>query len=478
MAHRRVSPLLRICSAAALVSSVILPRIAAAEVTLLDKDGWTVYMNGRIQAFLNYNRGDGYPQPGVIDGNGNNVTFKGGGQTPGDAFHERTTASDIGKIEELRIRTGFVGNVLGFGIRKKIDDNTDVLAYTAVTTYIDSTNRRKYLDVRPDWRESYLKLSGRWGSVTAGRTLALFSRGITEITYLYGFKYGLGWPGSVSSISGSGPGAGHVGFGVLGNGFAAGIIYATPVLGGAQLSVGAFDANTLVGAAVWERVKWPRAETELTFERKFGGTGMFKLFANGAWQKIYSKDTTASGTIVGAGYGGRVEVGPVHLGLGGHVGKGVGLDFALQPSDNVFDDRYRDELKLRTFTGYYAQAMVSATKSLDIAAGAGVTQVAQNPEDLKDSKDDDMNPATDSCCDSSDPKKPTPTSADSTSFVTIKSQAAISGSVTVHLTENVHLAFEYFRAMFTWYKPVPLLAGTTNPKQNFHVINAGITYAW
>jgi hypothetical protein len=437
-------------------------------------------MNGRVQAFLSYNRGDGYPKPGVLDGNGNNVDFKGGGQGPGDAYHEHAVAGDVGKIEELRIRTGFVGNVLGFGIRKKIDDNNEVLAYTAVTTYIDSTNRRKYLDVRPDWRESYLKLSGRWGSVTAGRALTLFSRGITEITYLYGFKYGLGWPGNVSSISGSGPGAGHVGFGVLGNGFGAGITYATPVLGGAQLSVGVYDANSLVGSGTWERVKWPRAESELTFERKLGGTGMFKLFANGAWQKVYSTQTPSNGTIIGAGYGGRVEVGPVHLGLGGHIGKGVGMDFALQPTDAAWDHRpeFGDNLKLRTFSGYYGQLMVSATKSLDIAAGAGITQVAQNPEDKQDWKDDDSNPATPVCCDAPDPKKPSPTSADSTSFVTIKSQAAFSGSVTVHVTENVHLAFEYFRAMFMWYKPVPVLAGTTNPKQNFHVINAGITYVW
>jgi hypothetical protein len=484
LAKRRVSPLLRICSAAAIASSLLLPKVASAEITLFDKDGWTVYMNGRVQAFLNYNKGDGFPKPGVKDGNNNNVDFKGGGQGPGDAYHEHAEgadlSTDVGKIEELRIRTGFVGNVLGFGIRKKLNEQHEVLAYTAVTTYIDSTNRRKYLDVRPDWRESYLKLTGPWGSVTAGRTGTLFSRGITEITFLYGFKYGLGWPGGISSISGSGPGAGHVGFGVLANGFGGGITYATPDLAGAQVSVGIYDANALPGSGTWERVKWPRAETEITYERKLGGTGMFKLFGNGAWQKVYSNNTTANGTIIGAGYGGRVEVGPVHLGLGGHWGKGVGMDFALQPSDTIWDHReaYANDLKLRTFTGYYGQLMVSATKTLDVAAGAGITQVAQTAEDKTDPKDDDSNPATPSCCDAADPNKPAPNSVDSVGFVTAKSQLGFSGSLTVHVTENVHLAFEYFRAMFTWYKPTPSAAGTTNPTQNFHVVNAGITYAW
>lgn len=451
---------------------------------MIEKDGWTVFTNGRVQAFLNYNQGDGYPEPAVIDGNNKNVTLRGGGIPPDDSFHEfpdvapgatRTPAQSVGKIQELRLRTGFVGNVLGFGIRKKINDNTEVQAYTAVTTYIDSTTRRKYEAVKPDWRESFLQITGPWGTVTAGRFLTLYSRGATEITYLYGFRYGLGWPGSVSNLGGSGTGAGHVGFGVLGNGFGGGIAYATPSLGGAQINVALFDANNLPGSGRWERLKWPRAETEITFDKKLGQGSQFKLFANGAWQKIYNKENTQDGTIIGAGYGGRIEVGPVHLGLAGHVGKGVGLDFALQPSVAIFDNRPEaTTFTPRTFMGYYAQAMVSATKSLDISAGFGATTVSQNADDKVDLKDDDMDKATPAAADSAD--KTTP--VDSVGYVTIKQQTGISGGATIHVTENIHIAFEYFRAMFQWYRPTPTLAGTTNPKQNFHVINAGITYAW
>lgn len=478
MVARRVSSLTAIFSALAVAAVSLVPRAASAEITLVEKDGWTVYMNGRAQAFLNYNNGGGYPKNAIVDGNGKSVELIGGGQTTSDAYTEfppltEQKPTDTGKVEELRVRTGFVGNVLGFGIKKKINDRTEVLAYTAVTTYIDSTNRRKYLEVRPDWRESYLKVIGPWGSVLAGRTGTLFNRGATEITYLYGFKYGLGWPGSVSSVNGNGPSAGSVGFGVLANGFGAGIIYATPNLGGAQVSVGVYDANSLVGSGTWERVRWPRAETEVTFERKIGATGMFKLFANGAWQKVYSIQTPSSGTILGAGAGGRVEVGPVHLGVAGHRGTGVGLDFALQPSAAIWDNRqeYADTLKMRTFTGLYAQAMVSATNWLDIAAGAGQTSVAQNAEDKLDSKDDDMNPATPSGADGG-------SAYDSVGFVTIKAQTGINASVTVHATEDIHLAFEYFRAMFEWYKPTPAGPNTVQPKQDFHVLNAGITYTW
>jgi len=286
----------------------------------------------------------------------------------------------------------------------------------------------------------------------------------------------LGWTGGVSSIGGSGPSAGMVGFGVLANGFGGGISYATPDMAGAKIAVGVYDSNSLVGSGVWERTKWPRAETEITFERKLGANGMFKLFANGAWQKVYNKEGPGDGTIMGAGYGGRFELGPAHIGLAGHYGKGVGMDFALQPTPAIWDHRdeyQKDKLLLRTFTGYYAQAMVSATKAIDIMAGVGITSVAQNPEDKVDSKDDDGSATTPSANDDTSPAAP-----DSVKFVTIKSQTGITGGVTVHLNENLHLAFEYMRAMFEWYKPIPAGPTTTNPKQNFHVINAGITYDW
>jgi hypothetical protein len=117
--------------------------------------------------------------------------------------------------------------------------------------------------------------------------------------------------------------------------------------------------------------------------------------------------------------------------------------------------------------------MVSATEALDISVGAGQTSLAQNPEDKVDVKDDDMNPATPSATDGG-----APSGVDSVGFVTIKSQTAIHGGVTVHLNENVHLAFEYFRAMYAWYTPSPAGPQTIQPKQNFHVVNAGITYAF
>jgi hypothetical protein len=129
-------------------------------------------------------------------------------------------------------------------------------------------------------------------------------------------------------------------------------------------------------------------------------------------------------------------------------------------------------------SGYYAQAMVSVLPSLDISAGAGITKVAQNDEDKRDWQDDDMDPATDSCCDKADPNKPSPSALDSVGFVTTKQQIGLAASATLHVSDSIHLQFEYLRIMFEWYKPTPASAATSNPEQNFHVVNAGITYAW
>jgi hypothetical protein len=151
----------------------------------MEKDGWEVFMNGRIQTFANQNEGQGRPATGEVstvpDGNGNGFSLLGGGldategAVPEYKMGTMATASDPGLVREMRIRSGFTGNVLGFGIKKKISEQTEFLGYTAVTVGIDSEQRRKFNIVRPDWRESFVRINSFWGSLTAGRQLTLFS---------------------------------------------------------------------------------------------------------------------------------------------------------------------------------------------------------------------------------------------------------------------------------------------------------------
>ena len=450
-------------------------------MTLVDQDGWQVFMNGRFQTFANYNDGQGYPGIGqtalITDGNGKPVELRGGGIERGDAVPEfqmgtSPTPGNQGLVRELRIRSGFTGNVLGFGVRKRLSERTEILGYSAVTVGIDSEQRRKFAIVQPDWRESFVRLTSSWGSFTAGRTLTLFSRGATEITYLYGYRYGLGFPGTVTNFSQST--AGSVGFGVLGNGFGSGLAYATPRLGGLQITVGAYDAVNFPNTLLLNRSRWPRGESEVTYENTLGGKGLVKLFVNGAYQRLYDYSGTPLETdIYGTGFGGRLELGPVRLGVAGHWGKGVGVTYSFEPHGSVFyveatqkamQDTGSDcgmgkisacpPVKVRTVDGGYVQTMILLTKALDWKGGAGVTRVHQLPEDVGAGL----------------------SQGDSVGYVTIKQQIGIGTGFTYHASDNFHVTLEYFRAMYQWYKPTPAPDNVEAPSQTLNVVNAGVTY--
>ena len=118
-------------------------------MSLVEKDGWEVFMNGRIQTFANYNEGQGRP-PTVDDSTGRTATATASSSAAAasrpatGALPEfkngqpRPTPTDQGLVREMRIRSGFTGNVLGFGIKKRLSEQTEILGYTAVTVGIDS----------------------------------------------------------------------------------------------------------------------------------------------------------------------------------------------------------------------------------------------------------------------------------------------------------------------------------------------------
>jgi hypothetical protein len=476
------------------LACILDPGRAAADVTLGEKDGWEAFLTGRIQTFANFNEGNGRPVNSSTllwnDGNGNPVEVRGGGAVNVDdvlpEYGGGRTApidGDQGIVREMRLRSGFTGNVLGFGIRKRLSERTEILGFSAVTVGIDSEQRRKFTIVRPDWRESFIRVTSFWGSLTAGRTLTLFSAGATEITYLYGYRYGLGYPGTVSNFSQST--AGSVGFGVMGNGFGAGMVYATPIIaGGLQLRMGAFDAVAFPNTPYLNRNRWPRPEGEITYSRNFASNGFFKLFVNGAWQRLYDfAGSSLAADVFGTGFGGRFEIGPFKIGVAGHYGKGIGVTYSLEPHQSVYNIERTDiarsggdpaypncpmnpaqcpPMKMRTVDGAYVQSQLSVLKNLDLRAGAGITRVHQLPEDTVAWRDD--------------PNLPDPTGTLSVGYITIKQQIGIGGGLTVHTSDNLHITLEYFRAMFFWYQPTPAPMGRAAPSQAFHFVNAGITY--
>jgi hypothetical protein len=447
----------------AIAGCTAVARTASAEIPILQSDTWEVYVAGRVGTFFSYGFGDGYPVPlvpmgKIVPGGGvEDGTDKRDLQAVVDPATGMSYLTQQGKLGSMRVRSGFLPNILTLGMRKKLGNDTTLKAQLSMWGTIESgpnlsgqtgggqtprAGGRSGL-LRADFREGYLEVEAPWGIVTGGRFVSLFNRGMREMALLYGHGYGVGFPSAdvsdyvTGSLSEPGPSGGMLGFGALAATHASGVTYGTPSFAGLRINAGIFEGVLLQGAG-WSTTRMPRPEAEVTYDY---ASPSFKthLFANGGYQKLYISDSPESETMYGAGYGGRFEVGPVHLGVGGHYGKGAGLYYTfdgsatLSSSAMVPPDQQKNPL--RTMSGVVAFLQLVAGQ-FDINLAAGQTQVKRVPAD---------NNFTDSV---------------------IKTQRAISAGVVYHMSENFHLDIDFMNTAFEW-------SGGEKQKVNF--INAGVT---
>lgn len=404
-----------------------------ADVTLAKSGGWVVSTDGRINGFASYTRAEGTP----VEPNDPNQPVN----IAGTSLEDLTDNEN--RIEAFRIRSGFVGSILGFKLEKHFSDALTLTGRFQLWSVIEN-NRQASERNLPDMREVYLRADGFWGGVLIGRSIGLFSRGAIQINFLYGHNYGLGHP---CDTKGKGPTCGHVGYGVFFPAFNAGIVYNTPSFAGLQLTAGVYDPSTY-SLANYSRTPLPRVESELTYT--FGNTDkagpkadpppvMFHLFVNGLWQRLVTPgDPTAPVTIRtadpwGVGFGGRVELlGALKLGVSGHKGSGIGLAVPLENSPTAANV----EGELRDTDGYYLQAMYSFPTT-DLAVGYGASRVYELPTD--------------------------------TNMSLIRRQRGISAGVYQHLNEAFVLSLDYFRADYLWHE---------GESQVAHTFNLGATLHW
>ena len=423
--------------------ALAVPKIALAEKVIAKGDDWQVYTDGRVGAFASWTYGQGYPQ-NTYDAGGSSIQdAQGGGWRAAiEQGPPEGTQPDQGTVNSMRIRSGFIGNQLAVGVRSQLTPWTTITGYFQIWAWVESASRIKTQMNYADVRQGYVKLDGLWGSLVVGRTRALFSRGATDINAMYAHRWGVGFPGAIDS---NGPALGMIGFGVLGSGFAAGAVYTTPSLGGLQLAVAAFDPIQLQGNGAYNRTKYVRPEFELTFERKFGYTGKVVLFSNGAYQKVYKDgydpNSVRDQTAAGLGYGGRFELGPVRLGAAGHVGKGLGFNYALEPSDAAVDFMGT----LRKVDGYYVQGQLVIRK-FDIFAGWGMVRAF-----LTDYDEEQMVPTA------------------SSRHSIIKNQMGINAGIVYNLRPDLHIDLDYVRAKAVWW---------LGESQALNVTNLGMTFNW
>jgi hypothetical protein len=421
-----------------LLACLLVSTSAGAEVTLVEKDGWTFYADGRINAFVSVGVGDGFPKsvaPPKIDVGGvqedARPTYALYGSDAGWTVKAPTLESVDGKLLTMRTRSGFLGNIFGFGLKRKLSETTTLKAYIGMWGVVEAAARYKIGLLKSDVRQGYLSIDGPWGGVVAGRNLGLFGGISTETDFNYGHNYGLGLP---CMDLGGNPACGHVGTGVIGAGFGAGFAYATPSLAGFKVQVGVYDPVRILGG--WDRAGLPRPEAQLSWETKFGQTGFAKLAVEGIWQKLglganvsqeeLLKIPKRETSIWGVAGGGRVEYGPVRFGASAFHGRGLGFFTALQNDPSMFNLVTRE---LRTFTGFYAQSAL-VFGPLQLSLGAGTAMVDQLASDRDTCNQLLCEPAR---------------------FSAAKSQTGISAGAFYHLSESLVVGLDYFRFTMKWH---------------------------
>ncbi len=370
-------------------------------------------------------------------------TVQGGGWT---AETSNATANpNQGTINMTRIRSGFLGNQFNFGVRGKVTPWTTVTGYVSIWAYIESDQRAKGSPNPADVRQGYAKLEGPWGSFLAGRTRTLFSRGATDIDVLYAHRWGVGFP---SSIDNKGPTQGQVGFGVLGSGFAAALIYGTPVLGGFHLNIGAFDPATLSGSGL-TRTGYPRAEAEATFERTFGASGKIVLFVNGAVPE------RLQGRGLRSGHQRRVPARrPWRAWATGAGSSWASSTWAWRGTmDRAWDSATRWRTAPRPSTLRATRAASRATTRRPSSSSAASTcSRARGSTQLFLTTLDQAN---------------TPAGTSPNSI--IKYQRGYNAGVVYNMTPNVHFDLEYFRAEAAWW---------LGEQQVLNTAAFGMTFNW
>ena len=434
------------------------PGVARAELTLVERDGWSFFTEGRINTFASLGFGDEFPpaSPNPSGGPAHSVV----GETALGAAGQNTDQDDAAnQYFAVRGRNGFLGSILGLGLRRKLSETTSAKGYVALWAHAETYNRDRTNFSDVDVREGYVTFEGPWGSLTAGRSLGLFGRISTEIDFNYGHNYGLGYPCGDAQ----GPTCGHIGTGVMFPGFAAGFQYSTPALAGLRLHAGIYDPVRLLGA--WNRAAIARPEAALSFEQKLGAVSLLKLQVEAMLQPVSRLQTSATrpgeqtqldDTVWGVAAGGRIEAGPVRVGAAAFRGKGLGQYYALQNSPVAFNPV---TYEIRSFTGLYGQAALMLGK-LQLSAGAGRVSIDQLETDKRDA-----------------------------TISNAKSQTGISAAAYYSLSESLVLGLDYFRFQTDWYGApnstvdaagrAVILPGVIAPeRQVVSYVNAGATFHW
>jgi hypothetical protein len=343
---------------------------ARAELILYDKDGWRFFTAGRVEGHYQLIMGDGDP----ISHN----------RLVGGQIQNTVTQDEKNHLVDSRIRSGFVGSQIDFGVSNKLSENLEARGTIgAWVAGIDSSKGSPPVSKNFDVREAWGSLAGRFGTFVFGRAFSIFGSASGDVNN-YAFMYAVGHPclADTSTIA-----CGSVGAGPLYAGFNAQLRYETPRFAGLQAQVSAEDPSSLPDFHI---THVPRFEGEVSYRAEFSHDGLVVVQGQGLVQQLgrlnAARDGTESVTAWGAMAAARFEIVGFKLGGGAWTGKGMGTHNALQQDDQAKPLAHDlpggifpgDEL--RGFRGFFGN-LVYGYRGVALAVGGGGAFVQETVSD-------------------------------------------------------------------------------------------------
>jgi len=159
-----------------------------------------------------------------------------------------------------------------------------------------------------DMREVFFNVDGSFGTISVGRTLALFQRGaiLNDMT-LFGV-------GASGGIDGGGTSLGRIAFGYTYAEFQTRFAWKSPDMSGFTLEVGVFDPNEGSGGnTATFQTDVPQLQMEANYTTSFDG-GSVSLWAGGVYQEMEGRSAGAFSTT------GDVTTQAINLGINASIG--------------------------------------------------------------------------------------------------------------------------------------------------------------
>ena len=355
-------------------AAIVTPTAARADITFYDKNGWSIYTNGLVAAHYQIMVGDADPNTnhGVLVGG---LFLDAGAKDPRD-----------NSLILSRVRSGFIGTQIGFGVNRQISQKVRVTSLLAVSLDDISSSRGQSPVKDVDFREAWAAVETPYGTFKFGRMFSIFGSASGEVVLL-AYRYALGSPcfAELATI-----GCASVGAGPIFAGYDAQMRYITPPgLGGfeAQLAV----SDPVKASDFYVMTPYPRVDAQLSFENKLGPMNL-RIVGQGLWEEIQGVNQTNTlqrAEVWGAMGSAILRWGGLSIGAGGWTGAGLGTRTVLEVGTNdtskplTFGGANKE---LRIFRGFYGNLAFDYEGSA-LAVGAGIVYV--RPVISAPGKDDD-----------------------------------------------------------------------------------------